>query len=197
MNRIHPKPTLVLIRLKKAAERSHSSVSRPHGDVGLPNIAPTWAIGYSVLGRTRARVDLPTTRRSTNACTSYRHAEFNTSMYKARSPWAVLGQQDSASVKSVIACADLLLELRCVDRDTTDNDIIHCYCSIQSATARFPFPSPMTPTLLVEIELVCLGRTLDLTSICVLQIALDDVVPVLPHSPQTRFLHYGRDDCSR
>lgn len=36
---------------------------------------------------------------------------------------------------------------------------------------------------LVKVELVCLGRALDLASVRLLQIALNDVVPVLPHRP--------------
>ena len=48
--------------------------------------------------------------------------------------------------------------------------------------------------LLVEIELLFLLCSLHLTTIRILQIALNNVVPILPYSPQTRLLHDRRDD---
>lgn len=47
-------------------------------------------------------------------------------------------------------------------------------------------------TLTIEFKLVRLGATFNLATICIFQINLDDVVPVLPYSPQTSLLH----DCS-
>lgn len=48
--------------------------------------------------------------------------------------------------------------------------------------------------LLVEVELIRLGRTLDLARVRILQIALDDVIPVLAHRPQPGILHDGGND---
>lgn len=44
-------------------------------------------------------------------------------------------------------------------------------------------------TLTIEFKLVRLGAAFNLATICIFQINLDDVVPVLPYSPQTSLLH--------
>ena len=51
--------------------------------------------------------------------------------------------------------------------------------------------------LLIEVEFIRLLRSLNLTRICVLQVTLDDVVPVLPHGAQTRLLHDRRNNGTR
>ena len=48
--------------------------------------------------------------------------------------------------------------------------------------------------LLVELKLIRLTRSFDLARICILQILLNDIIPVLPHRPQTRLLHDRLDD---
>jgi len=57
-----------------------------------------------------------------------------------------------------------------------------------------PVPTAEANALLVKVKLVRLGCPLDLTGVCLLQITLDDVVPVLAHRSQPSLLHDGRND---
>src|ERR1700712_773138 len=54
--------------------------------------------------------------------------------------------------------------------------------------------SKLTIPLPVEVELVRLTSSLDLASISLFQIRLNDIISVLPYSPQTSFLHDCRND---
>lgn len=45
--------------------------------------------------------------------------------------------------------------------------------------------------LFVKVKLVIVTRTLDLAGVCILQVALNDVVSVLADRPQTSLLHDG------
>src|SRR5215469_12803249 len=48
--------------------------------------------------------------------------------------------------------------------------------------------------LSVEVKLVGLGRTLDLTRVRLFQITLNDVISVFPDRPQASLLHNGCND---
>jgi hypothetical protein len=41
----------------------------------------------------------------------------------------------------------------------------------------------------IKVKLISLTCTLDLTGISLLQISLNDIITILPDSPETRFLH--------
>jgi len=66
----------------------------------------------------------------------------------------------------------------------------HSYCDSPAVRSSIPREYPILHTaLLVKVELIRFRRALDLTSIGILQITLNNIVSVLPHCPQTRFLH--------
>lgn len=60
-----------------------------------------------------------------------------------------------------------------------------CYCRLLPAKH-----------LLVEVEFILLAPSLDLAGVRILQILLNDVVPVLPNSPQSRLLHDCTNHCT-
>ncbi|KAG9859468.1 26S protease-like protein regulatory subunit 6B, partial [Aureobasidium melanogenum] len=88
---------------------------------------------------------------------------------KTSKHWTFLANKNKKTVKNIFICA-------------VCRDIVHSGFIL------------MEQSLLVEVKLVGLGRSLDLASVSVFKVLLNDVVAVLSNSSQTRFLHDGSDD---